>query len=59
MTRNASRKQARRFYGAMGAVMRQSARWLDAGRQTRTDTVIRRAHGPREACFDDRIWHAN
>ena len=58
MTHSASRKQARRFYGAMGAVMRQSARWLDARNQPRTDIVIRRADGPREICFDARVWRA-
>lgn len=59
MTHSASRKQARRFYGAMGAAMRQSARWLDAGNQPRTDLVIRRANGLREICFDARVWRAN
>ena len=38
-----SRKQARRFWGAMGAAMRVSSLWLDARGNTRADAVIRRA----------------
>ncbi len=34
MTNRASRKQARRFWGAM-AVIRRSSRWLDTRSQTR------------------------
>ena len=45
MTNSASRKRARRFWGAM-AVMRRSSRWLDT--QTRTDSVIRRDNSLRE-----------
>jgi hypothetical protein len=57
MTNSASRKQARRFWGAMGAVMRRSSRLLDArGSQTPTDNVIRRADGLREIRFDARAW---
>jgi hypothetical protein len=43
----ASRKQARRFWGAM-AVMRRSSRWLDTRSQTRTDSVIRRDNSLRD-----------
>jgi hypothetical protein len=45
MTNSAARKQARRFYGSMGATMRRTSRWLDTGRDARTDAAIRRAHG--------------
>jgi hypothetical protein len=48
MTNSASRKQARRFWGAM-AVVRRSSRWLDTRSQTRTDSVIRRDNSLREA----------
>ncbi len=49
MTNRASRKQARRFWGAMGAVMRLSSRRLDTRSQTRTDSVIRKDNSRREA----------
>lgn len=39
MTTCASRRQARRFWGAMGAAMRVSSRRLDTRSQTRTDLV--------------------
>ena len=45
MTNVAARKQARRFYGTMGAAMRRTSRWLEARRDERTDATIRRAHG--------------
>jgi hypothetical protein len=41
MTNSASRKQARRFWGAMAAI-RRTSRWLDT---RRTDSVIRRDNG--------------
>jgi hypothetical protein len=47
MTNTASRKRARRFWGAM-AVMRRSSRWLDTRSQTQTDSVIRRDNSLRE-----------
>jgi hypothetical protein len=49
MINSASRKQARRFWGAM-AVMRRSSRWLDTRSQTRTDSVIGRDDSLRETC---------
>ena len=33
MTNIAARKQARRFWGSMGATMRHTSRWLDTRRQ--------------------------
>ena len=56
MTNSASRKQARRFWGAMGAAMRQTSRLLDARNQPRVDTVIRRMNGLREIQFETRNW---
>jgi len=56
MTNSASRKQARRFWGAMGAAMRQTSRLLDARNQPRVDTVIRRINGLREIRFEARNW---
>jgi hypothetical protein len=47
MTNSASRKQARRFWGAM-AVIRRSSRWLDTRSQTRTSSMIRRNNGLQE-----------
>jgi hypothetical protein len=44
MTNIAARKQARRFFGSMGATMRRS-RWLETRPNDRTDATIRRAHG--------------
>jgi hypothetical protein len=49
MTNRASRKQARRFWGAMGAVMRRSSRRLETRSQTRTDSVIRKDNSLCEA----------
>jgi hypothetical protein len=45
MTSIASRKQARRFFGSMGATMRRTSRWHDTRRDTRADTAIRPVHG--------------
>ena len=56
MTNSASRKQARRFWGAMGAAMRQTSRLLDARNQPRAETVIRRINGLREIRFEARNW---
>ena len=56
MTNSASRKQARRFWGAMGAAMRQTSRLLDARNQPRAETVIRRINGLREIQFETRNW---
>jgi hypothetical protein len=52
MAKCASRKQARRFWGAMGAMMRLSSRRLDTRSQTRTDGVTRRDNSLRESRFD-------
>jgi hypothetical protein len=41
----AARKQARRFFGTMGATMRRTSRWMEARRNERTDYTFRRAHG--------------
>ena len=45
MTSIATRKQARRFFGTMGAAMRRTSRVLETRRNERTDYAIRRAHG--------------
>ena len=45
MTNIAARKQARRFFGSMGAAMRRTSRWLDTRHNERADAAIRRAHG--------------
>ena len=45
MTNTAARKQARRFFGSMGATMRRTSRWPETRRNERTDATIRRAHG--------------
>jgi len=51
MTSSAARKQARRFYGTMGAAMRRTSRWLDVRGIERTDATIRRAYGyPEDRC---------
>ena len=52
----ASRKQARRFWGAMGATMRHTSRWLDPRSQTHADTVIRRATALRAIPVDGPTW---
>jgi hypothetical protein len=48
MTNSASRKQARRFWGAVGAVMRLSSRRLDTRSPARTGSVICRDNSLRE-----------
>jgi len=58
MTNSASRKQARRFWGAMGAAMRQTSRLLDPRNQPRAETVIRRMNGLREIRFEARNWRS-
>ena len=45
MTSIATRKQARRFFGTMGAAMRRTSRYLETRRNERTDQTIRRALG--------------
>jgi hypothetical protein len=44
MTSVAARKQARRFFGTMGAAMRRTSRWLDNRQNERADVMIRRTH---------------
>jgi hypothetical protein len=51
MTSTASRRQARRFFGSMGATMRRTSRWLDTRRNARADATIRRAHGYPETAY--------
>lgn len=45
MTSTISRRQARRFFGSMGATMRRTSRWLDTRRDARADATMRRALG--------------
>jgi hypothetical protein len=45
MTSTAARKQARRFFGTMGATMRRTSRLMEVRRNERTDATIRRAFG--------------
>jgi hypothetical protein len=52
MTKCASRKQARRFWGSMGAVMRLSFRRLDTRSQTQFDSGIHRDNSLRDIRFD-------
>lgn len=59
MTNRASRKQARRFWGAMGAVMRLSSRRLDTRSHTRTDSAFRRDTNLREIGFEARACRAS
>ena len=58
MTNVAARKQARRFFGAMGATMRRTSRWLDTRTVTRADVTIRRAHALRATQVDVRTLTA-
>ena len=55
MTSTASRRQARRFFGSMGATMRQTSRWLDARRDVRAGAAIRHAHGFVTVTFDAQL----
>lgn len=59
MTNRVSRKQARHFWGAMGAVMRLSSRRLDARSHTRTDSVFRTDTPLREIRFEARAWRGS
>ena len=50
MTSIAARRQARRFFGTMGATMRRTSRWVET-RNERVDVLIRRVHGfPEDRC---------
>jgi hypothetical protein len=55
MTKCGSRKQARRFWGAMGAAMRLSSRRLDTHSQTWTASVTLRDNSLRGIEFDARL----
>jgi hypothetical protein len=55
MTKCGSRKQARRFWGAMGAAMRLSSRRPDTHSQTWTASVTLRDNSLREIAFDARL----
>ena len=59
MTNRASRKQARRFWGSMGAVMRLSSRRPETRSHTRTDSVFRRDDSLREIRFEARAWRGS
>jgi hypothetical protein len=59
MANIAARNQARRFWGAMGAVMRHTSRSLDTRRNPRADTAIRRAHGFVTVKVDARTWRGS
>ena len=51
MTSIAARKQARRFFGTMGAAMRRTSRGIETRRDERVDTLIRHGHGfPEDRC---------
>ena len=52
MTKHVSRKQARRFWGAMGAATRLSSRRPDQCNQMLTVSVMRRDDGLRDTRFD-------
>jgi hypothetical protein len=45
MTRIAARKQARRFFGTMGATMRRTSQWMEVRRSDRADATMRHAFG--------------
>ena len=55
MTSTASRRQARRFFGSMGATMRHTSRWLDARRDVCAGAAIRHAHGFVTVQFDAQL----
>jgi hypothetical protein len=59
MTGIAARKQARRFFGTMGAAMRRTSRWMEARRDARADAVVRRGHGLMTVKFDARVWRGS
>jgi hypothetical protein len=59
MTNPCARKQARRFWGAMGAAMRRTARGLDIRNEVRTDPMIRRDNGLRAITVDARMWRGS
>jgi hypothetical protein len=59
MTGISARKQARRFWGAMGAVMRRTSRRFDVRRDARPDTAVLRAHGLIAVKVDARPWRGS
>jgi hypothetical protein len=56
MTSVAARKQARRFFGTMGAAMRRTSRWLETRQSERADLVIRRTYSVFSVPADARMW---
>ena len=56
MTSIATRKQARRFFGTMGAAMRRTSRWLETRQNERADIVIRRTYSVFSVPADARMW---
>jgi hypothetical protein len=56
MTSIATRRQARRFFGTMGAAMRRTSRWLESRQNERADIVIRRTYSLFSVPADARIW---
>ena len=56
MTSIATRKQARRFFGTMGAAMRRTSRGLDTRENERPDMVIRRTYSVFSVPADARMW---
>ncbi|MBX9774657.1 MAG: hypothetical protein K2Y71_09600 [Xanthobacteraceae bacterium] len=58
MTSIAARKQARRFYGTIGAAMRRTSRHLETRRNERTDSTTRRTCGF-AVKFDERSLRAS
>ena len=56
MTSIATRKQARRFFGTMGAAMRRTSRWLETRQNERAELVIRRTYSVFSVPADARMW---
>ena len=59
MTSIATRKQARRFFGTMGAAMRRTSRWLDTRQSERADLVVRRTYSVFAVPADARMARGN
>jgi len=59
MTNRAARKQARRFWGTMGATLRRTAQYLDSRRMARSATALRPAHGFLTLKADARHWRGS
>jgi hypothetical protein len=56
MTSIATRKQARRFFGTMGAAMRRTSRWLETRQNERAELAIRRTYSVFSVPADARMW---